>query len=92
MNRRINNLSHVYEKMCSRYGSQDALVLQLKESLEQLTATEPLHIDANKPFGERRSKRGKPSYWNVKLRQPHEHQTRSDIIAECQRVELRTHS
>ena len=92
MNRRINNLSHVYEEMRSRYGSQDALVLQLKESLEQLQVKECLRANADKLFVERRSKRVKPSYWNVKLRQPRAHQTRREVIAQCQRVELRTHS
>ena len=92
MNRHINHLSQVLGEMRDRYGSEDPLVLQLKATLDHLKATKPLCLGTDMPFGERRSPRIKPSYWNVTLRHTHQHPTRRDILEQCHRVELRTHN
>lgn len=89
MNRRINHLSQVFHEMKDRYGSDDPVVMQLKESIEQFNAIDSLPAGATLPFGERRTVRTKPSYWNVKLRHTQQPLSRHDILAECKRVEHR---
>lgn len=90
MNRRINYLSQVLAEMRDRFGSEDSLVLQIQETLEHAKTMESVRVDARMPFGERRSARVQPSYWSVRLRTPQKHMTHRDILAQCQRVELRT--
>jgi len=89
MNRRINHLTQVFQELRDRYGSDDPVVVQLKESLDQISQTESLSSEARLPFGERRTMRTKPSYWNVKLRHADGHINRRDILAQCTRVEFR---
>ena len=92
MHRRINHLSQVFQEMKVRYGSDDPVVLQLKEAIDKYNAVDSLPADAALPFGERRTIRTKPSYWNVKLRHMHQPLSRHDILAECKRVEHRVFS
>lgn len=92
MNRSVNHLSQVLQEMLDRYGSEDPVVLQLRESLEKFNAVESLPMDSRLPFGERRTSRANPSYWNVKLRHTHEPLSRRDILAECKRVDYRVFS
>ncbi|MDE2418218.1 MAG: hypothetical protein KGN32_10465 [Burkholderiales bacterium] len=92
MNRRINHLSQVLQEMKDRYGSDDPVVIQLKEAIDQFNAIDSLSMDSRLPFGERRSVRAKPSYWNVKLRHTHQPLSRHDILAECKRIEHRVFS
>jgi hypothetical protein len=90
MNRRINHLSQVFHEMKDRYGLDDPVVVQLKEAIEKFNAVDLLPADSSLPFGERRTARTKPSYWNVKLRHAHNQSlSRHDVLAECKRVEHR---
>lgn len=89
MNRRINYLSQLLREMQDRYGSDDSAVEQVKASLAQFNAVDSLPMEARLPFGERRSSRINPSYWNVKLRHTNEYMSRRDVLAECKRVEHR---
>jgi hypothetical protein len=89
MDRRINQLSQILRKMRVRYGSDDPVVLQLKESLEQFNAVESLPLEATLPFGERRAARANPTYWSVDLRHAHQPMRRRDVLAQCKRVEHR---
>jgi hypothetical protein len=92
MNRRINYLSQVLLELQDRYGIDDPVVNQVKESLAQCNAIDSLEVEARMPFGERRSARINPSYWNVKLRHAHQPLIRRDVLAECKRVEHRAAS
>jgi hypothetical protein len=89
MHRHLNNLTQVHQEMQDRYGSDDPVVLQLKEAIARFDAVESLPPEARLPFGERRSRQGRPSYWNVKLRHAPNPGGRRDVMAECTRVESR---
>lgn len=92
MNRRINYLNQVLREMQDRYGQDDPSAMQVKEAIAQLDAIDSLTMEGRLPFGERRSARINPSYWNVKLRHAHQPMSRRDVLAECKRVEHRTHA
>jgi hypothetical protein len=92
MNRRMNYLSQVLLELQDRYGFDDPVVAQVKESLDQCNAVASVHGEARQPSEERRSARINPSYWSVKLRHTHQPLIRRDVLAECKRVEHRTFS
>jgi len=92
MNRRINYLSQVLQELQDRYGFDDPVVTPVKESIAQCNAVDSVKAEARMPFGERRSARNTPSYWNVKLRHSHQPLIRRDVLAECKRVEHRAAS
>lgn len=54
MSKRLDNLNRVFLELRDRYGSDDALVLQVKEDLMDCEAMESRYQQTRLPFGERR--------------------------------------
>jgi hypothetical protein len=58
MSRNLNNLKRLCQKMQTRYGSEDVIVLQIKKALESREAIAPRHPWRFAPLSERHSGRG----------------------------------
>lgn len=58
MSRKLDNLKGLFEELQLRYGSDDEIVLQVKQALETREAIESRHSWWFAPHRERRSGRG----------------------------------
>jgi len=89
MSRRINQLRSVLNELQDRYGPNDPVVLQMKDTL---LACETTVSQTALPFGERRSGKTLRNFLKVKRQGQYLYSNRSEIMATCNRIEQRVSS
>ena len=70
MSRNLDNLKRLFQKLQARYGTNDPVVLQVKQELESRQAMESPHPVGFSPCRERRSSKGTDRHRNAASTNP----------------------